>query len=63
MEETILNPREVVKICNQRHNFFTNRIVKIWNELPEVIITANLTNDFINRLDAAKIHKQQGAIS
>ena len=55
--------REIVKSCNQRHNFFTNRIVNIWNELPDNIITATSTNGFKNRLDTATAHKRQGATS
>ena len=34
-----------------RKNFFTNRIVPIWNSLPEHVVTAPNKNTFKNRLD------------
>jgi len=56
-----------VNICNTRRNmykiqqshshydlrkhFFTNRIINIWNSLPNNIVTATSTNIFKNRLD------------
>lgn len=43
--------REIVKNCNQRHNFFINRIVNNWNNLPDDVIDAMDVNDFKNRLD------------
>ena len=45
--------REVVKSCNQRHNFFYNRIVNNWNSLPDVIATSKSANSFKKRLDKA----------
>ena len=30
---------------------FTNRIVNIWNSLPNYVVTAETTNTFKNRLD------------
>ena len=37
--------------CTARHNFFTNRIAKAWNELPENVIEAKSVNSFKARLD------------
>ncbi len=34
-----------------RNNFVTNRIVPIWNSLPEDIVSAPNRNTFKNRLD------------
>ena len=45
--------REVVKSCNQRHNFFYNRIVNSWNALPDDIATSKSANGFKKRLDKA----------
>jgi hypothetical protein len=36
---------------NIRKNFFTNRVLKIWNKLDEEIINANSVNSFKNKLD------------
>ena len=45
--------REMVRSCNQRHNFFSNRIVNMWNELDDSIIEATSINEFKKRLDEA----------
>ena len=45
--------REVVKSCNQRHNFFFNRIVNNWNTLPDEIVASKSANSFKRRLDKA----------
>ena len=37
--------------CNTRGNFFANRTVNLWNNLPDSIITAPSVNAFKNRLD------------
>ena len=55
--------REVVRSCNQRHHFFSNRIVRSWNDLPDKVISAIVINEFKNRLDAAKAGKRQMATS
>ena len=34
-----------------RAEFFANRVVPHWNNLPEEVIAATTTNDFKNRLD------------
>jgi len=38
-------------IYDLRKYYFTNRIVNIWNSLPNSVVTANTTNKFKNRLD------------
>jgi hypothetical protein len=43
--------REIVKSCDQRHNFFNNRIASNWNKLPNEIIAATTVNGFKNKLD------------
>ncbi len=43
--------REIVRGCNQRHNFLTNRIASAWNNLPDNIINSQTTNEFKNKLD------------
>ena len=42
-----------------RHNF-TNRIVSVWNSLPNNVVTANTINTFKNRLD--KFWEHQGVL-
>ena len=34
-----------------RHNFFSNRIVNVWNSLPDTIISAPTVATFKERLD------------
>ena len=34
-----------------RKHFFTNRIINIWNSLPNIIVTSASINSFKNRLD------------
>jgi len=34
-----------------RKYFFTNRVVNIWNSLPNYVITAESVNSFKSRLD------------
>ena len=43
--------REIVRCCNQRHEFFNNRIVNQWNSLPNEIILSKSVNEFKNKLD------------
>ena len=43
--------RELVKNCDQRHHFFTNRVVNNWNSLPIGVVTAPSVNSFKARLD------------
>ena len=37
-----------------RTNFFSNRVVNIWNELPQYVVDAETVNSFKARLD--KLH-------
>lgn len=43
--------REQVKNCPSRYNFFTNRIVNHWNQLPQELIEAKNLNSFKAKLD------------
>ena len=43
--------RQFVRSCDQRNNFFTNRIIPNWNALPSQVIEAKTTNQFKNRID------------
>ena len=43
--------REVVKNCNVRHNFYTNRVVNPWNSLPNEIVQSKTVNSFKAKLD------------
>ncbi len=43
--------REIVQNCQPRHDFFTNRITKHWNELPMEIVEAKTLNGFKAKLD------------
>jgi len=36
---------------NLRKHFFSNRIIAVWNNLPNSIVNAESTNIFKNRLD------------
>ena len=43
--------REIIWCCNQRHEFFSNRIANHWNSLPDEIILSKNVNEFKNKLD------------
>ena len=43
--------REIVKNCDQRCNFFNNRIANGWDNLQNEIIAATSLNSFKNNLD------------
>jgi hypothetical protein len=43
--------REIVRCCNQRHEFFTNRIANNWNALEDEIVYSKTVNQFKNKLD------------
>jgi len=34
-----------------RKYFFTNRIVNVWNSLPDTVVMSEMGNQFKNRLD------------
>jgi hypothetical protein len=33
------------------HDFFVNRVIKLWNSLPDAVVDAPTVNIFKNRLD------------
>jgi hypothetical protein len=37
---------------NIRSNFFSERVVSLWNSLPDSVVQAPIVNAFKNRLDA-----------
>ena len=41
-----------------RKYFFTNRVVNIWNSLPNYVITADSVNSFKSRLDKFWKHQE-----
>jgi len=41
-----------------RKQFFTNRIVAIWNSLPDYVVDAHSVNVFENRLDKTLVHSR-----
>ncbi len=43
--------RQFTRNCDQREHFFTNRVVPIWNNLPEEVINSESVNEFKNRYD------------
>jgi hypothetical protein len=43
--------REIVKNFDQRHHFFTNRIVNDWNRLPDDVVNSDSVKDFKCSLD------------
>ena len=43
--------REIIRSCSQRHNFFTNRVVSDWNELPCSLVGLNRVEEFKRGLD------------
>jgi len=36
--------------CNLRKHFFSNRVIAVWNNLPNIVVSAESTNIFKNRL-------------
>ena len=54
--------RQLTK-CTPRENFFSNRIVPIWNELsPQVVQSASI-NGFKNRYDKSKLKSINATIA
>lgn len=43
--------RQIMKQCEPRDQFFSNRVVPFWNALPGDVIRSNSTNNFKNNLD------------
>ena len=50
----------LVKTCRYelRKNFFSNRIVKMWNSLHDYVVMSDTINTFKSRLDARWKHKR-----
>ena len=46
----LVSPRDLPKSMVRR-NFFTERVVKIWNQLPEKVVSAPTLSTFKSRLD------------
>jgi len=60
MEKQVRDSREFVTLScmsEKRKNFFTLRVVKSWNELPEEVVCSPSINSFKNRLDAFCLSK------
>lgn len=49
--------KQLVKGCNSREIFFTNRIANKWNKLPKEIVFTRTINEFKNKLDKSKFLK------
>ena len=49
----------LVKRCRYelQKNFFSNRIVNMWNSLPDYVVMSDTINTFKNRLDAHWEHR------
>ena len=43
--------RELVPNCLQRFNFFSNRIARLWNKVPDSTINSKNVNIFKNKID------------
>ena len=46
--------RQFTKSCDQREYFFSNRVVPIWNKLPNSVTNAKNVNNFKNEYDKFK---------
>ena len=53
--------REQIKNCSSHFHFFTNRVVNIWNQLPEGIVSAKTLNIFKSKLDDWLVKKETTA--
>ncbi len=38
--------RQIVKMCEERSQFFTNRVENHWNTLPQTVVNSKSTNIF-----------------
>ena len=43
--------RQIVRNCTPRHEFLVNRIVSVWNSLPQSVIETRTVNSFKAALD------------
>ena len=51
---------KIIKVRSKlqiRINFFSQRVVNKWNELPQYVVEAESVNAFKNRLDRYKLNK------
>ena len=46
--------REPANICTSRNEFFLNRVIPLWNELPQKVREATTLNSFKAGLDKEK---------
>ena len=53
------NYLQIPSLCNTtiRRNFFSNRIVKVWNHLPKELITSKSLLQFKSKLDKINLHE------
>ena len=49
--------REPANICTPRNEFFLNRVIRFWNELPQKVRDARTLNCFKAGLDDLKSYK------
>jgi hypothetical protein len=49
--------RQLVKNCDQRYNFFTNRVVNVWNKLDKDVVNSKTINNFKNKIDKLNLYK------
>jgi hypothetical protein len=49
--------QELLVHYNLRKHFFSNRIIAVWNGLPNTVVSAESTNTFTNRLDKFGVNK------
>ena len=48
--------REPANICKSRNEFFLNRVIPLWNELPQKVREAATLNSFKAGLDKLKLY-------
>jgi hypothetical protein len=46
MDHQILTLQEIIKNCDQRKHFLTNRLANAWNKLPGEVVHALSVNSF-----------------
>ncbi|CAF0917391.1 unnamed protein product [Brachionus calyciflorus] len=52
--------RQLVKSCSLRNNFFTNRVITLWNNLPDEVKYVKSVSNFKNKYDEHmnQVHKE-----
>jgi hypothetical protein len=48
--------REIVHHCTERHNFFNNRIVDLWNNIPNDVANSDNLNQFKKKIDEGRLY-------